>query len=178
MTSSRSHSPQNLVLLGMPGSGKSTLGKMVAASLGWSFVDTDQLIEEHHNKSLQEVLDELGYLGLREEEERCLMQLQGRDQVISTGGSAVYSARAMEHLGSLGVRVYLALPLQEIEMRVNNFERRGIACRPSQTLADLFDERCPLYESYADQILPCEGLETEELTQRLWQSVQPTNQSG
>ena len=158
---------KNLILLGMPGSGKSTLGELLAEKLGWHLVDTDLLMEANHDRPLQDIFDGLGYEGFCVEEERTLLQLEGEQQIISTGGSAIYSESAMTHLGSLGLRIFLNLPLEDVLSRVTNFEKRGIACRPGQDLAELFKERHPLYLRYADQVIETGGMSIEQQVQQL-----------
>ena len=158
---------KNLILLGMPGSGKSTLGELLAERLGWHLVDTDLLIEAKHDRPLQNIFDGLGYEGFCIEEERTLLQLEGEQQIISTGGSAVYSESAMSHLGSLGLRIFLNLPLEDVLSRVTNFEKRGIVCRPGQDLAELFKERHPLYLRYADQVIGTGGMSVDEQVHKL-----------
>ena len=151
----------------MPGSGKSTLGKLLAEKLGWHLVDTDLLMEANHDHPLQDIFDRLGYEGFCVEEEQTLIQLDGEQQIISTGGSAVYSESAMSHLGSLGPRIFLNLPLEDVLSRVTNFEKRGIACRPGQDLAELFKERNPLYLRYADHVIETGGMSVEEQVHKL-----------
>jgi shikimate kinase len=146
----------NIVLTGMPGSGKSTIGVLVAKITGRSFVDTDVVIQAEQGKTLQAIIDEKGYLGMREVEEQMLLRLACRDHVIATGGSAVYSAQAMGYLKQHGSVVFLDLPFELIERRVNDLEQRGIARRPGQSLRELFDERYPLYKQYADYHVLCD----------------------
>ncbi len=158
---------KNLILLGMPGSGKSTLGKLLAEKLGWHLVDTDLLMEANHDRPLQDIFDRLGYEGFCVEEEQTLIQLDGEQQIISTGGSAVYSESAMSHLGSLGPRIFLNLPLEDVLSRVTNFEKRGVACRPGQDLTELFKERHPLYLRHADHVIETGGMSVEEQVYKL-----------
>ena len=158
---------KNLILLGMPGSGKSTLGKLLAEKLGWHLVDTDLLMEANHDRPLQDIFDRLGYEGFCVEEEQTLIQLDGEQQIISTGGSAVYSQSAMSHLGSLGLRIFLNLPLEDVLIRVTNFEKRGVACRPGQDLTELFKERHPLYLRHADHVIETGGMSVEEQVYKL-----------
>ena len=158
---------KNLILLGMPGSGKSTLGKLLAEKLGWHLVDTDLLMEANHDRPLQDIFDRLGYEGFCVEEEQTLIQLDGEQQIISTGGSAVYSESAMSHLGSLGPRIFLNLPLEDVLSRVTNFEKRGVVCRPGQDLTELFKERHPLYLQHADHVIETGGMSVEEQVHKL-----------
>ena len=146
---------RNLILTGMPACGKSTLGVVLAKTLGMKFVDTDLLIQEVENCKLQEIIDERGMQEFLRIEEKVL-------SIISTGGSAVYSDKAMKHLGSIGDVVYIKLSLDEIERRLNNIKTRGIAMKPGETLADLYNMRVPLYEKYADITIETEGMGIEE----------------
>ncbi|MEC8260212.1 MAG: shikimate kinase, partial [SAR324 cluster bacterium] len=160
---------------GMPGSGKSTLGELLAKRLGWHLVDTDLLMEANHDRPLQNIFDGLGYEGFCIEEERTLLRLEGEQQIISTGGSAVYSESAMSHLGSLGLRIFLNLPLEDVLSRVTNFEKRGIVCRPGQDLAELFKERHPLYLRYADQVIGTGGMSVDEQVHKLQELLNKVN---
>ena len=134
----------------MPGSGKSTLGRRLAEYKGLAFVDTDDLIEQAHGCSLQSILDRHGYLQLRAVEQEVLCTLQLENHVIATGGSVVYSDKAMRHLASLGAVVYLHISINTLVGRVNNTAARGLAKLPSQTLRGLYRERLPLYRQWAD----------------------------
>ena len=124
---------KNLILLGMPGSGKSTLGKLLAEKLGWHLVDTDLMMEANLDRPLKDIFDGLGYEGFCVEEERTLIQLDGEQQIISTGGSAVYSESAMSHLGSLGQESSLTYPwrMSSVELPIL---KKGVVCRPGQDL--------------------------------------------
>ncbi len=144
-------------LIGMPGVGKSTLGAALAASLALEFVDTDRLIECSEGCSLQDIVDRQGYLQLRDIEARILLGLNCEQAVVATGGSAVYSAPAMAHLRQLGRVVYLQAGLDTLERRIDNFEARGLARSPGQSLAGLYAERTPLYERYADATIDCDA---------------------
>ncbi|MGC8119425.1 shikimate kinase [Marinobacter sp. VGCF2001] len=156
---------QNLVFIGMPGSGKSTVGVLVAKRLGLGFVDTDLLIQEAAGRTLQEIVDEDGYLALRRIEERVLLGLDVEGQVISTGGSAVYSQQAMSHLGRNGTVVFLDIPLDEVQRRIGDYSLRGISRRPDQSLEALFAERLALYNRYADLTIHGQGLNQEQVCQ-------------
>jgi shikimate kinase len=162
----RDHEP-NIVLIGMPGAGKSTVGVILAKQTARAFVDTDLLIQISQQKSLQRVLDERGYMGLRRIEEQILLSLDPRNHVIATGGSAAYSSTAMVHLKSHGVVVFLQVAFEEILRRVNDFDTRGIARAPEQTFTDLYEERSALYEKYADITIDCGDLDQERVSERI-----------
>ncbi len=153
---------RNLILTGMPACGKSTLGVVLAKTLGMRFVDTDLLIQEVENRKLQEIIDEQGMEEFLRIEERVLSGVRTENSIISTGGSAVYSDKAMKHLKSIGDVVYIKLSLNEVERRLNNIKTRGIAMKPGETLADLYNMRVPLYEKYADITIETEGMGIEE----------------
>lgn len=147
----------NVVLIGMPGAGKSTVGVLLAKRLGYRFVDTDLLIQEKENRRLFEILRDCGNEYFAAAENRIVASLKVEKSVIATGGSVVFGADAMKNLKSLGKIVYLRVPLCELEKRVNNFETRGILMKSGQTLEDIFYERTPLYEKYADLTVDCDG---------------------
>ena len=140
----------NIVLIGMPGAGKSTVGVILAKRTARDFVDTDLLIQKTEKRSLQEILDADGYLGLRRIEERVLLSMELCGHVIATGGSAVYSDAAMDHLRRVGIIVFLDVDLDAIKSRVTDFDSRGIAKRADQSFEALFEERRVLYRKYAD----------------------------
>jgi len=157
-----------LVLIGMPGAGKSTLGKQLAEHLGWPFVDTDLLIEQTAGESLQSLLERLRYQRMREFEEQCVAQcVLPEGAVVATGGSVVYGPAAMERLKSYGICVFLQISLQTVQTRVGNWQSRGFSCAPGQTLEAVFAERQPLYRHYADLIVECDGLSEQLALQRL-----------
>ena len=156
------HTPSNIVLIGMPGSGKSTVGVILAKMASLDFVDTDILIQRA-GKSLQEIIDAEGYLVLRRIEEEVLLKLDCRDHVIATGGSAVYSPAAISHLKEDGVIVFLDVDIETLQSRIRNYETRGLAKRPDQTLEELFAERLALYREYADITISGAGLTQEEV---------------
>ena len=146
---------QNIILIGMPGAGKSTVGVLLAKALSKDFVDTDLLIQNRHQQSLQDILDSRGYLKLREFEESEILQLQVKNTVIATGGSAVYSERAINHLKKHGTLVYLKVATHELLNRINNFETRGIAKARGQSFDELCKERELLYDQYGQIIIDC-----------------------
>lgn len=147
----------NVILIGMPGAGKSTVGVLLAKRLAYRFVDTDLLIQEAEGKRLFEILRNCGNDYFAAAENRIVASLKAKKSVIATGGSVVFGKEAMQNLKSLGKVVYLRVPLAELEKRVNNFETRGILMKSGQTLEDIFVERTPLYEKYADLTVDCDG---------------------
>jgi shikimate kinase len=158
---------RGVVLIGMPGAGKSTVGVLLAKRLAFGFVDTDLLIQTREGESLQAILDRRGYLELRRIEEQVLLGLDSRRQVVATGGSAVYSAAAMRHLRNSGTAVYLDVPLAVLRERIHDYATRGIACRPGQDLAELFAERSVLYRRHADLTAACGTLRPEQVVEHI-----------
>ena len=147
----------NVILIGMPGSGKSTVGVVLAKLLGLHFCDTDLVLQQHCGKKLQEIIRTEGDAAFFRHEEEVLAALDVQNTVIATGGSAVYSDRAMQHLKAGGECVYLKVAADEIERRLANFSDRGVVIADGMTLADLYAERKPLYEKYADITVSAEG---------------------
>ena len=152
----------NLTLIGMPGAGKSTTGIILAKNLGLGFFDTDILIQINQQKRLQDILDSKGYLDLRKIEEQEILKINIENNVISTGGSAVYSQQAMTHLQSISKIIFLKADFEVLEKRINNFATRGIAKAENQTFKELFKERQILYKKYADITIDCSVL-TQDL---------------
>ena len=140
----------NIILIGMPGAGKSTVGVLLTKTLGYAFLDTDLVIQQREGALLQSLVDSLGVEAFLDVEADAICSVECRGTVIAPGGSAVCRERAMSHLKALGRIVYLHLPLEELERRLNNISTRGIAMAPGETLADLFAYRAPLYRNYAD----------------------------
>ena len=140
----------NIILIGMPGAGKSTVGVLLAKTLGYAFLDTDLVIQQREGALLQSLVDSLGVEAFLDVEADAICSVECRGTVIAPGGSAVCRERAMSHLRALGRIVYLHLPLEELERRLSNISTRGIAMAPGETLADLFAYRAPLYRNYAD----------------------------
>ena len=150
-----------IILIGMPGAGKSTIGVRLATQRGMPLIDTDRLIEQREGLTLQAILDQRGYLALRSIEEQALINHNFTGQIVATGGSAVYSAAAMAHLKRFGPCVFLDIPLDEILNRVQNLASRGIAGPLGLGLAEVYAERLPLYRQYADIII--DGADLGEL---------------
>lgn len=155
---------KNVVLIGMPGSGKSTLGVLLAKALGYSFIDTDLIISRRANSTLQAILDNEGLQSFMNLEEEVGKELECDHTVVATGGSMVLSDEAMKNLGSNAVVLYIDVPLDEIKRRVTNIRTRGIAFNKGETLDDLFAERVPLYEKYADVSVIFENASDVEIT--------------
>lgn len=140
----------NIILIGMPGCGKSTVGVVLAKTLGYRFVDSDLLIQEKTGKLLHQIIEDEGLDGFNKIEEDVNASINLTSAVIATGGSAVYGQRAMEHLKEIGTVVYLRSSLETLEERLGDLNERGVSIKEGMTLKDLFDERRPLYEKYAD----------------------------
>lgn len=140
----------NITLIGMPGSGKSTIGVLLAKRLGYSFVDVDIVIQEKTGKLLKEIMAEEGLDGFLKTEEQVNQQLRAEHSVIAPGGSVIYGKNAMAHLREISQVVYLKLSYEELERRLGDLTDRGVAIRPGMTLRGLYEERVPLYERYAD----------------------------
>lgn len=153
----------NIVLIGMPGVGKSTVGVVLAKRLGYDFIDSDLLIQRQTGRRLPELIAEHGHDGFLAIEEAVNSSIAVTRHVIATGGSAVYGERAMTQLGARGVLVHLELPLAEVAQRVGELTDRGVAMRAGQTLADVHAERLPLYQRYAEVTIDCLGLELREV---------------
>lgn len=143
----------NIILIGMPAVGKSTVGVILAKILGYKFVDTDLLIQESENRLLREIISSEGVDGFIEIENRINSRIDAQKSVIATGGSVVYGKEAMEHLSEIGTVIYLRLDYRKLKYRLGNIRNRGVVIREGQKLSDLFNERTPLYEKYADIII-------------------------
>ena len=140
-------------LIGMAGAGKSSVGKELATTLGFRFIDSDALIEKQHGKSLQNILDDEGYVKLREIENIVLKNIQFNETILSTGGSAVYSNEAMEHIQQNSKVIFLEVPFGQILERVPSFLDRGFAKAPNQSVENAFVERQELYKKYSDSVV-------------------------
>ncbi len=147
----------NIVLIGMPGSGKSTVGVLVAKALGMSFVDTDLELMRRTDRKLQEMLDEDGLESFLDEEETTILALDVSHTVIATGGSVVLKPAAVKCLQENGILVFLDVSMEELKKRITNIKSRGIAFAKGQDLTDIYEERVPLYRKYADVVVDKEG---------------------
>lgn len=159
----------NIILIGMPGAGKSTLGVVLAKILNYSFIDADLLIQSQCDKTLQKIIDACGPDGFIEVENEVLCTLSADQSVIATGGSAVYSDEAMKHLSSIGTVVYLQVSLKELENRLGGLYERGVVMKDgiSMSLNALYEERIPLYEKYAEVTIDIDGLSVRDAARQL-----------
>jgi shikimate kinase len=166
----------NIILIGMPGCGKSTVGVVLAKVLGYHFIDVDLLIQERENRLLSEIIEEAGADGFNQIENEVNASIKAERAVIATGGSVVYGREAMTHLSEIGLIVYLRLPLDELENRLGDLAERGISMKEGQTLAELYGERIPLYEKYADQTVDAAGLSIRETVMQIREKVMLTRE--
>lgn len=152
----------NIILIGMPGCGKSTIGVVLAKVMGYHFIDADLLIQEKKGHLLSEIIEENGPDGFNQIENEVNSTIVIDKAIIATGGSVVYGKEAMAHYGKTGVIIYLRLPLNELQNRLGDLAERGISMREGQTLKDLYNERTPLYEKYAHLTIDLDGLTIRE----------------
>ena len=161
----------NIILIGMPAVGKSTVGVIVAKRLGYNFVDTDLVIQEKEGKLLREIIAEVGPDGFLEVEDRINAEIEAEKTVIAPGGSVVYCENAMKHYKEIGKVVYLQVSFETINKRLRNAKSRGVVLRDGQTLKDLYEERVKLFEKYADVTVCEDGLELEETIEKVLASL-------
>lgn len=153
----------NIILIGMPGVGKSTIGVVLAKHMGYGFQDSDLVIQERAGKLLCEIIEEKGIEGFLAVEDQVNASIEAERCVIATGGSAVYGKQAMDHLRSTGRVIYLYLPYDELKERLGDLNRRGVVLKPEQTLWELWEERKPLYEKYGEIVVDCSGKQIREI---------------
>ena len=162
----------NIVLIGMPGAGKSTVGVVLAKNMGLRFLDSDLCIQDEEKRLLHEIIAQDGLEGFLKIENRVNASLQVEKSVIATGGSVIYGAEAMKHLGAIGTIVYLQLPYEEITERLGDLTKRGVAVKNGQTLMDLYTERVPLYKKYADITIDCHKKAIRQLVAEIAEKMQ------
>lgn len=167
---------ENIILIGMPGVGKSTAGVVLAKVLGYEFIDADLVIQQQEKRLLREIIAQEGTEGFLAVENRVNSQIQADKAVIATGGSVVYGKEAMEHLRSIGTVVYLKLPYETLEKRLHNIKGRGVVLKDGQTLRELYDERVLLYEKYADLVVDEENRDVEETIELIVEAYTRRNQ--
>lgn len=157
----------NIILIGMPGAGKSTVGVILAKRLGFDFIDTDLLIQSRCGARLQQIIDTQGLPHFREIEEQTLIDLAAQNSVIATGGSVIYCPKGMDALAAKGLFVYLQVPLTDLEQRLADMGQRGLVMRKGQTLGHLYQQRVPLYEKYAQLTQDCTDRNAEQVANEL-----------
>ena len=163
---------KNIILIGMPGVGKSTIGVILAKVLGYQFLDADLLIQKSEGKLLKDIIAEKGTEGFIQVENWVNSRIEAENAIIATGGSVVYGKEAMEHLKSIGTVVYLKQSLPVLEKRLRNIRNRGVVLKKGQTLKDLYRERTALYEKYADVTVDEYGLDIEETVQAVQKALE------
>ncbi len=161
----------NIVLIGMPGAGKSTLGVVLAKVLGYQFIDTDLLIQERERRLLKDIISQDGLESFIEIENQINASIHTMNSVIATGGSVIYGKEAMKHLREIGTVIYLQLSYQTITKRLGNIRQRGVVLKEGQDLAGIYEERCPLYEKYADIVINCENMEMEDTMETIVERI-------
>lgn len=158
---------KNIILIGMPGAGKSTVGVVLAKMLGYRFMDSDLVIQEKTGKLLSELIEENGDAGFIQIENDINKAIEVEKTVIATGGSAVYGKEAMEHFKETGIVVYLSVPFDEISERVGNLHKRGVVANGKSTIEEIFDERVSLYEKYADVVIDADEASVREVAVKI-----------
>ena len=162
---------QNIILIGMPGAGKSTIGVVLAKNLGFKFLDSDLCIQEKEDRLLHEIISSEGIEGFLEIENRVNASITMKHCVIATGGSAVYGKEAMTHFKQDGIIIYLKLSFFSIEERLGDLNKRGVVLKDGQTLKSIYDERIPLYEKYADITIDCQDMQIKDIVTLIANSV-------
>lgn len=168
----------NITLIGMPAAGKSTVGVLLAKRLGYSFVDSDIVIQEKTGKLLKEIIEEAGTDGFLKVEEQINSELDVHRSVIAPGGSVIYGSKAMEHLKEISVVVYLKLSYQDVKRRLGDLTDRGVALKDGMTLLDLYNERVPLYEQYADITIDETGKSSGKIVDELRRLMEQRMEDG
>lgn len=157
----------NIILVGMPGAGKSTAGVILAKVLGYQFIDSDLLIQKREKKLLHEIIATKGLDAFIEIENQVNASIEADASVIATGGSVIYGKEAMEHLREIGTVIYIKLSYETLRKRLGNIKQRGVVLKKGQNLQGLYEERCPLYEKYCHYIVDAEGLDAEGLVEAI-----------
>lgn len=162
----------NIILIGMPGCGKSTIGVILAKSLAYDFLDSDLLIQNRAGKKLHEIIRDDGIDYFTELEDKVNAEIEANRTVIATGGSVVYCERAMKHFKDMGRIVYLKAEKNELERRISNFKTRGIVVPEGKSFSELYDERAPLYEQYADITVSSDIGTAEEVVEKICEAIE------
>ena len=171
----KDNNKDNIILIGMPGVGKSTVGVILAKVIGYQFLDADLVIQQREQRLLREIIDDVGTEGFIEIENCVNASIEASRTIIATGGSVVYGKEAMEHLKSIGTVIYLHVPFADLEKRLADIRGRGVVLKEGQDLKALFEERTPLYEKYADISISEEGLDVEGTVEKLIENLQIVN---
>jgi len=168
----------NIILIGMPGAGKSTVGVILAKRIGFHFIDTDLLIQAQEKCRLQQIIDTQGLENFRKIEEQMLLKLHTEHSIIATGGSVVYSEKGLEALGKTGLLIYIQVFLTALQKRIADMGQRGLVMAKEQTFEQLYQERTPLYEKFAKLTISGEGINAEQVAamiekeiERLWPAL-------
>jgi shikimate kinase len=164
---SSDYSMKNIILTGMPGAGKSTVGVILAKTLGMNFIDTDIVIQKNTGRLLQEIINSDGIDAFLKIEKSTLLSLNFSNSVIATGGSVVLSENTMDYLKKNGIVIYLSISYEEMVQRLNNIMSRGIVLSEGQSLLDLYNQRISLYEKYADITIDCSDMDVENIIERV-----------
>lgn len=162
---------KNIVLIGMPGSGKSTVGVVLAKNMGLSFLDSDLLIQKAYGRLLHEIIKERGVEGFWQAENDINAAIEAENSVIATGGSVIYGSEAMEHLKKIGTVIYLKLSCEELAERLGDLNERGVTLKEGQDLQGLYRERIPYYEKYADITIDCEHKVIREIVSEIKEAI-------
>ncbi|HHX55431.1 MAG TPA: shikimate kinase [Clostridiales bacterium] len=163
----------NIILIGMPGAGKSTVGVILAKLMGYKFIDSDLLIQRQEESLLKDIIKEKGLEGFIEIENKVNSEIKAEETIIATGGSVIYGKEAMSHLSNIGTVIYIKLSMENLKDRLGNMKQRGVALKRGQNLEDLYEERTPLYEKYSDIIVNSDGKSIEELLNIIIEKVRP-----
>lgn len=166
----------NIILIGMPGCGKSTIGVVLAKSLGYRFIDSDLLIQEREQRLLHEIITQDGLEAFNQIENLVNASIETSSSVIATGGSVIYGQEAMKHLKKIGTVIYLQLPENLLSERLGDLNQRGVSIKAGQTLHSLYEERIPLYEKYADITIDCAKKEIRDCVYEIKSIIQNGNQ--
>jgi shikimate kinase len=163
---------KNIILIGMPGAGKSTVGVLLAKAMKMPFIDTDLLIQQRENCYLQELIDSRGLEEFMKVEESVVLGLDAENHIIATGGSVIYSEAAIKHLKVSGVLVFLHTKMYQLERRLKNAHTRGIAMKNGQTLSALYNERLPLYRKCMDIEIDCSKKHIETIVEEIKNKIE------
>ena len=158
---------KNIILTGMPGAGKSTVGVILAKTLGMNFIDTDIVLQENSGRILQEIINTDGIEAFLKTEESSIVSLECANTIIATGGSVVFSDKSMKYLKKKGIIIYLYISYEELVQRIKNITTRGIVLPADQSLLDLYNQRLPLYEKYADRTIDCSDMDVEKIIEKV-----------